>query len=40
MSAISEASTTTRIPVPHFVRGRLVWGDDCEYLSRTSAFPS
>jgi hypothetical protein len=30
---------TSRIPVPHFVRGKLVWGDDCEYLSRDFGVP-
>jgi hypothetical protein len=39
VSATTEARTTTRIPVPHFVRGKLIWGDDCEYLSRDFGVP-
>lgn len=39
MTATTPAPATTRIPVPHFVRGRLVWGDDCEYLSRDFGVP-
>lgn len=39
MSTTTEPRATTRIPVPHFVRGTLVWGDDCEYLSRDFGVP-
>jgi hypothetical protein len=39
MSATTETHTTTRIPVPHFVRGKLIWGDDREYLSRDFGVP-
>ena len=40
MKKIGEtAISTSRIPVPHFVRGRLIWGDDCEYLSRDFGVP-
>jgi hypothetical protein len=39
MSAVTENPTTTRIPVPHFVRGRLIWGDECEHLSRDFGVP-
>ncbi len=38
VTAISP-STQTRIRVPHFVRGRVVWGDDTEYLSRDFGVP-
>ena len=33
------ATTTTRIRVPHFVRGEVVWGDEQEYLSRDFGVP-
>src|SRR6516165_851619 len=33
------ATTATRIRVPHFVRGRLVWGEETEYLSRDFGVP-
>jgi hypothetical protein len=36
---MTETTTDTRIRVPHFVRGRLVWGDDAEYLSRDFGVP-
>jgi hypothetical protein len=39
MSAITETRAKTRIPVPHFVRGKLIWGDDCEYLTRDFGVP-
>ncbi len=32
-------TTTTKIRVPHFVRGKLIWGDDNEYLSRDFGVP-
>lgn len=32
-------TTTTKIRVPHFVRGKLIWGDDSEYLSRDFGVP-
>ena len=32
-------TTTTAIRVPHFVQGRLVWGEDVEYLSRDFGVP-
>jgi hypothetical protein len=32
-------TTETKIRVPHFVRGRLVWGEDTEYLSRDFGVP-
>jgi hypothetical protein len=35
----TRAPTTSRIPVPHFVRGKLVWGDDCQYVSRDFGVP-
>lgn len=35
----TSADTTTKIRVPHFVRGRLVWGEDTEYLSRDFGVP-
>jgi hypothetical protein len=31
--------TATTIRVPHFVRGRVVWGDDVEHLSRDFGVP-
>lgn len=33
------ATTSTKIRVPHFVRGRLVWGEDTEYISRDFGVP-
>ncbi|MEU6642849.1 acyl-CoA reductase [Saccharomonospora sp. NPDC046836] len=33
------ALKTGKIRVPHFVRGRLVWGEDTEYLSRDFGVP-
>jgi hypothetical protein len=35
----ADTATGTKIRVPHFVRGRLVWGDDVEYLSRDFGVP-
>ncbi len=32
-------TATTKIKVPHVVRGRLVWGEDTEYLSRDFGVP-
>ncbi|MGW0173630.1 acyl-CoA reductase [Rhodococcus sp. NPDC003322] len=32
-------ATATKIRVPHFVRGKLVWGEDSEYLSRDFGVP-
>jgi Acyl-CoA reductase (LuxC) len=32
-------ATATRIRVPHFIRGRLLWGEDVEYLSRDFGVP-
>lgn len=32
-------TTVTKIRVPHFVRGELVWGEDSEYLSRDFGVP-
>lgn len=29
----------TKIRVPHFVRGKLIWGDDVEYMSRDFGVP-
>ena len=34
-----STATTTKLRVPHFVRGRLVWGEDNEYLSRDFGVP-
>ncbi|HEU5032003.1 MAG TPA: acyl-CoA reductase [Spirillospora sp.] len=39
MSTSTTAGARTRIPVPHFVRGRLVWGEDAEYMSRDFGVP-
>jgi Acyl-CoA reductase (LuxC) len=40
MSAtVTRLDTRTKIRVPHFVRGRVVWGDDTEYLSRDFGVP-
>jgi hypothetical protein len=39
MTLTSDAPTSTRIRVPHFVRGQVVWGDDNEYLSRDFGVP-
>ncbi|SEG85070.1 Acyl-CoA reductase (LuxC) [Thermomonospora echinospora] len=36
---MSLTDTGTRIRVPHFVRGRLVWGEDTEYHSRDFGVP-
>ncbi len=36
---IAPPSTTERIRVPHFVQGRLVWGEETEYLSRDFGVP-
>jgi len=33
------SSVLTKIRVPHFVRGKLVWGDEREYLSRDFGVP-
>lgn len=38
-TATTAAPTSTKIRVPHFVRGRLIWGDDTEYLSRDFGVP-
>jgi hypothetical protein len=35
----TAAPSSTKIRVPHFVRGRLIWGDDNEYLSRDFGVP-
>lgn len=35
----TTTSVATRIRVPHFVRGNVVWGDDTEYLSRDFGVP-
>jgi Acyl-CoA reductase (LuxC) len=32
-------TTTTKIRVPHFVRGKLFWGEETEYLSRDFGVP-
>jgi Acyl-CoA reductase (LuxC) len=32
-------TTTTKIRVPHFVRGKLIWGEETEYLSRDFGVP-
>ncbi|HEY5852582.1 MAG TPA: acyl-CoA reductase [Aldersonia sp.] len=36
---MTTAAVHTKIKVPHFVRGKLVWGEDCEYLSRDFGVP-
>jgi hypothetical protein len=33
------APAASKIRVPHFVRGRLIWGEDTEYLSRDFGVP-
>jgi hypothetical protein len=33
------STVSTKLRVPHFVRGRVVWGDDREYLSRDFGVP-
>ncbi|MBA2947801.1 acyl-CoA reductase [Streptomyces himalayensis] len=38
-TATTHAPAGTKIRVPHFVRGRLVWGEDTEYLSRDFGVP-
>lgn len=35
----ATAPARTKIRVPHFVRGKLVWGEDNEYLSRDFGVP-
>lgn len=32
-------TTATKIRVPHFIRGRLIWGEETEYLSRDFGVP-
>lgn len=39
MTATAPAPARTKIQVPHFVRGKLVWGEDNEYLSRDFGVP-
>ncbi|QIX52660.1 acyl-CoA reductase [Rhodococcus sp. DMU1] len=39
MTTITSAPTGSKIRVPHFVRGELVWGDGSEYLSRDFGVP-
>lgn len=39
MTTTASAPSTSRIRVPHFVRGELVWGDDEEYQSRDFGVP-
>jgi Acyl-CoA reductase (LuxC) len=36
---MSTAPTATKMLVPHFIRGELVWGADTEYLSRDFGVP-
>ncbi|MER5183346.1 acyl-CoA reductase [Streptomyces sp. NPDC002896] len=38
-TATTHAPPGAKIRVPHFVRGRLVWGEDTEYLSRDFGVP-
>jgi hypothetical protein len=33
------ATVSTKLRVPHFVRGRVVWGDESEYVSRDFGVP-
>jgi hypothetical protein len=35
----STAATRQKIRVPHFIRGRLIWGEEAEYLSRDFGVP-
>ncbi|MFD6858685.1 acyl-CoA reductase [Rhodococcus sp. NPDC060090] len=39
MTATAPSPARTKIQVPHFVRGKLVWGEDNEYLSRDFGVP-
>ena len=36
---MTTTPVSTRIKVPHFVRGKVVWGEDTEYLSRDFGVP-
>ena len=36
---VTGAEPVTPVRVPHFVRGRLVWGEECAYLSRDFGVP-
>ena len=39
MTTTASAPRTSKIRVPHFVRGELIWGEDSEYLSRDFGVP-
>ncbi len=39
MTTTASAPVASKIRVPHFVRGKLIWGEDSEYLSRDFGVP-
>ncbi|MGV9744335.1 acyl-CoA reductase [Rhodococcus zopfii] len=39
MTTTTSAPAASKIRVPHFVRGKLIWGEDSEYLSRDFGVP-